>query len=121
MIWLIAKDSLNILKSFDIKCVALSEIIVSGQQDLANSSCKILIIIVDVGLLHFSTSGHLVKLSITIRLYRSSMGPAKSTHNLAYGLSVVGQFIGRALATREHFLDDFTIFSMSLSIFGQFT
>ena len=53
-------------KSFE-NCFALMDTIVSGKPNLSNNSCKISIVTLLVGFLHLKTSGHFVKLSITMR------------------------------------------------------
>ena len=53
--------------SLDASCVPLSLTIVSTTPYLANSSCNLLTVFVDVGLFIWKTSGHLKWLSTTTK------------------------------------------------------
>ena len=49
---------------FDVNGGPLSDPMVSGNPNLANSSCNTFIVILVVGVLHLKNSGHFVKLSV---------------------------------------------------------
>ena len=112
VIWLIAKDSQNILKSFNVNSVALSKNTGFNSAEPNEQFVQKFTSTVDIVFLHHSTFSHFIKLSTTVRQYNPFIGLRKWTCNLAYGLSVAAQllnFIDGALATREHFLHDLTI------------
>ena len=68
----------------------MSLTIVSTTPYLANSSCNLFTVFVDVDLFIWNTSDHLEWLSTTTKIYHLSIGPAKSMCILDHGLSVLG-------------------------------
>ena len=84
---------------FNVKGVPLSDTIVSGNPNLANSSCNTFIVVLVVGVVHLKTSSHFVNLSTMTKkcsFYRTG------TVNMFVYLRSWIEFYGRCLWLPMH-------------------
>ena len=98
---------------FEVNGVPLSDTMVSGNPNFANSSCNTFIVVFVVGVLHLKTYDYFVKLSSTTKKYVRFIGPAYPVCRRDHCLSVLGHgfnFMGGIFATDAQLLHDFTKF-----------